>query len=128
MNKLTNIKLNTKSFSDYTKAMSGVILATTGETLTDTEIRLIWLIKTGCKLSNNAYVTRKLRAQLAHSMELKPQTLYNRLSDLRRKKVLIRSPHGLRLSPLFNDRINLTITYNYNEDQKLQDITSGTEE
>ena len=120
MNKLTNIRLDSKGFLEYTKAVSGLFMALHGESLSSTEVKLIWLIKTGFKTNKEDFISRKLRAQLAHALELKPQTLYNRLADLKRKEVLVKKDKKITLSPVFNDRVNVNITYNYNDKGKVK--------
>lgn len=111
--KLTNIKLNSRNFREYSKAVSGLFLVTSGESITEIDLKLVWSIKAGFEQNNDNFITRKLRVQLAHAFELKPQTLYNRLSDLKRKGILVEKDNKITLSPVFNDRANVTITHNY---------------
>ncbi len=124
MNKLTNIKLNSRSFREYSKAVSGLFLVTSGEPVTDTDLKLIWSIKAGFEVNNETFISKKLRTQLAHAMELKSQTLYNRLADLKRKGILIKKDKKMTLSPVFNDRTNVTIVYNDN--RRGQESIAGT--
>ena len=124
MNKRTSIQLNSKSFREYSKAVSGLFLVTSGEQVTAMDLKLIWSIKAGFKLNEESFVSKRLRTQLAHAMELKPQTLYNRLSDLKRKGILIKKDGKITLSPVFNSKTNVTIIYN--ENRKLQESLAGS--
>lgn len=129
MNKITSIQLNSKYFLEYTRAISGLFLATTGESLTEMDIKLLWLIRKGFKQKKIDYISKQLRAEIAHVLELRPQTLYNRISELKKKTALITSEDKkTKLSRLFDDRTTVTITYNFNEDRKLQGSVTGDEE
>jgi hypothetical protein len=127
MSKPTNIKLDTKNFVQYCKAVSGLFLATAGEAITETELKLIWSIKAGFDLNKQRYISKRLRTQLAHAMELKPQTLYNRLADLKRKGVLVKRNNKMTLSPIFNVRTNVIIVYDENR-RREESIPETTQE
>ena len=78
--KKTTVTLSPKKFYTYARAVSGIFMATKNEPLTETDVKLIWLLKAG--LTHRVSIDKKLRAQIAYKMELKPQTLYNRMSNM----------------------------------------------
>ncbi|UCD07653.1 MAG: hypothetical protein JSW41_01645, partial [Candidatus Aenigmatarchaeota archaeon] len=112
MNKITNITLNSKHFVQYARAISGLFLATKGEPLTDTDVKLLYLIKLGFRQKKIDYISKQLRAELSHLLELKPQTLYNRISELKKKGALITETNQTKLAPMFGDRMSVNINYN----------------
>lgn len=121
----TQVKLDPKGFRQYARAVSGLFLATRDELLTEMDIRLLWYIKLLLKTYKKKYLDQRIRAEIAYRLELKPQTLYNRISDLKKKGALRADGRKITLSPLFNDLVSVTISYNYAKDGKLKGIASG---
>ena len=125
--KLVNIRLQSPGFMQHVKAVSGLFLATKGESLTDLELRLLFFIKFFMKEEGIDHINRRVRAKLVHRFELRPQTLYNKLSDLKRKGALISNNNKSQLHPLLGDNLKVEIGYNYASDRKMQDAFTGGE-
>jgi hypothetical protein len=113
---MTKIKINPTKLSVYIKLVSGFFYASRGETLTEIDIKIIYAVKQYFKANATSYLDKNLRKYLISLLNLQPQTLYNRLSDLKKKGVIVPVNKKLTLHQLFSDDVTLIITYESTED------------